>query len=55
MGIDSPLEPKNMSYLLKIIKPEIGVLTNISYEHSAYFDPLINDKSEEKESGKYWN
>ena len=34
MGIDSPLEPKNMSYLLKIIKPDVGVLTNISYEHS---------------------
>lgn len=41
MGIDSPLEPKNMSYLLKIIKPKIGVLTNISLEHSVYFDPYI--------------
>lgn len=41
MGIDSPLEPKNMSYLLKIIEPKIGVLTNISFEHSAYFDPLV--------------
>jgi UDP-N-acetylmuramoyl-tripeptide--D-alanyl-D-alanine ligase len=41
MGIDSPLEPKNMSYLLKIIKPKIGVLTNISLEHSVYFDPLV--------------
>lgn len=42
MGIDSPLEPKNMSYLLKIIKPNVSVLTNISYEHSQYFDPLID-------------
>ena len=41
MGIDSPREPKNMSYLLKIIKPRIGVLTNISYEHSIYFDPFV--------------
>lgn len=41
MGIDSPLEPKNMSYLLKIIRPKIGVLTNISLEHSVYFDPLV--------------
>ncbi|HYM65647.1 MAG TPA: Mur ligase family protein [Candidatus Sulfotelmatobacter sp.] len=49
MGIDSPLEPKNMSYLLKIIKPDIGVLTNISYEHSVYFDPLVEeDKDREK-------
>lgn len=43
MGIDSPVEPKNMSYLLKIISPDIGVLTNISYEHSVYFDPLIEE------------
>lgn len=45
MGIDSPLEPKNMSYLLKIIQPKIGVLTNISYEHSVYFDPLVEYQS----------
>lgn len=43
MGIDSPVEPKNMSYLLKIIKPNTGVLTNISHEHSQYFDPLIDN------------
>lgn len=50
MGIDSPKEPKNMSYLLKIIKPDIGVLTNISFEHSVYFDPLIKEKnSKERE------
>jgi UDP-N-acetylmuramyl pentapeptide synthase len=48
MGIDSPLEPKNMSYLLKIIKPDIGVLTNISLEHSAYFDVLIEEEDEAK-------
>jgi len=48
MGIDSPLEPKNMTYLLKIIKPDIGVLTNISLEHSAYFDVLIEEKDEAK-------
>jgi murE/murF fusion protein len=48
MGIDSPLEPKNMSYLLKIIKPKIGVLTNISYEHSMYFDPLVEGKPQEE-------
>ncbi len=47
MGIDSPVEPKNMSYLLKIVKPDVGVLTNISYEHSLYFDPLVVEGSEE--------
>lgn len=45
MGIDSPLEPKNMSYLLKIVKPNVGVLTNISFEHSQQFDPLVDTKS----------
>lgn len=50
MGIDSPVEPKNMSYLLKIVSPDIGVLTNISYEHSVYFDPLIVEgKNREKD------
>lgn len=44
MGIDGPFEPKNMSYLLKIVKPKIGVLTNISYEHSMYFEELTKDK-----------
>ncbi|MEK7160267.1 MAG: Mur ligase family protein [Patescibacteria group bacterium] len=45
MGIDSPLEPKNMSYLLKIVQPKIGVLTNISFEHSIYFDPLVEEEN----------
>lgn len=44
MGIDGPFEPKNMSYLLKIVKPRIGVLTNISYEHSVYFEEVSKDK-----------
>jgi len=38
MGIDGPKEPNNMSYLLKIVTPTVGVLTNISYEHSVYFE-----------------
>ena len=44
MGIDGPFEPKNMSYLLKIIKPEVAVLTNISLEHSVYFDFLVKEQ-----------
>lgn len=46
MGIDSPNPPKNMHYLLKIIKPSISVLTNIEIEHSMYFDALITSKDE---------
>ncbi len=49
MGIDGPNEPKNMSYLLKIIKPQIGVLTNISFEHSVYFEDYVSGSPEEKE------
>ena len=44
MGIDSPFEPRNMDYLLKIVKPKIGVLTNISYEHSVYFEEVSKNK-----------
>lgn len=44
MGIDGPFEPKNMNYLLKILKPKIGVLTNISFEHSIYFEEVSKDK-----------
>ncbi len=43
MGIDSPVEPKNMSYLLKIIQPTIGVVTNVSLEHSVYFEPYVTE------------
>lgn len=41
MGIDGPNEPKNMSYLLKIVKPRIAALTNITWEHSVYFDEVV--------------
>lgn len=44
MGIDGPFEPQNMSYLLKIVKPKIGVLTNISFEHSVYFEKISKKK-----------
>ncbi|HSW88892.1 MAG TPA: Mur ligase family protein [Candidatus Saccharimonadales bacterium] len=52
MGIDSPVEPKNMSYLLKIIQPTIAVTTNISLEHTQYFDDLITEKDEVKRKEK---
>jgi len=52
MGIDSPVEPKNMRYLLKIIQPAIAVTTNISLEHSQYFDSFITEENEEKRKQK---
>lgn len=46
MGIDGPDEPKNMSYLLKIVKPQIAALTNISFEHSVYFESKAKTEDE---------
>jgi UDP-N-acetylmuramoyl-tripeptide--D-alanyl-D-alanine ligase len=46
MGIDAPTEPNNMSYLLKIVKPKVGVLTNIAFEHSQYFEPISKGKQD---------
>jgi UDP-N-acetylmuramoyl-tripeptide--D-alanyl-D-alanine ligase len=40
MGIDSPKSPKNMSYLLSIIKPSVGVFINALTVHSEAFDYL---------------
>lgn len=44
MGIDSPKSPKNMEYLLKIFKPQMGILTNINLEHSINFDPFVKSE-----------
>lgn len=43
MGIDSPDEPKNMGYLLKIIQPSVGILLNAGAVHAENFDYLITD------------
>ncbi len=52
MGIDSPFPPNNMGTLLKIIRPNVGILTNISLEHSVYFDPLVKEDEDKKRSDK---
>jgi len=41
MGIDEPKEPKNMGYLLKIIKPDIGVFVGVTSVHSQQFESVI--------------
>lgn len=46
MGIDSPYPPKNMDYLLKILKPDLATLTNINIEHSQNFD-IYPDETDE--------
>lgn len=41
MGIDSPYPPKNMDYLLSIVKPDIAVVLNAYPVHSEQFDQTI--------------
>ena len=40
MGIDSASWPKNMDYLLSIVKPNIGIFLNVSSVHLNKFDSL---------------
>jgi len=40
MGIDSVKSPKNMSYLLSIVKPDIGVFLNVTSVHLENFSSL---------------
>ena len=44
MGIDSPHPPKNMGYLLTILRPHAGVVLNADLVHTAQFDHLIKDR-----------
>lgn len=41
MGIDEPDPPKNMEYLLTILKPSIAVSLNVSATHSQQFDHTV--------------
>ncbi len=41
MGIDEPTEPKNMSYLLKIIRPDIGVFVSVTSVHAMQFEKAL--------------
>src|SRR5258706_7821616 len=41
MGIDDPYPPKNMEYLLTIVKPDIGIITEESAAHAMQFEKAI--------------
>lgn len=41
MGIDEPDPPKNMDYLLTILKPDIAISLNVSATHSLQFDKTV--------------
>jgi len=45
MGIDGPKAPKNMSYLLSIVKPHIGILLNESPAHVANYEQQMGTGS----------
>lgn len=40
MGIDSAVSPKNMGFLLSVVKPDIGIFLNVSSVHLANFSSL---------------
>jgi UDP-N-acetylmuramoyl-tripeptide--D-alanyl-D-alanine ligase len=41
MGIDDPYPPKNMEYLLTIVKPDIGIITEESAAHTMQFEKIL--------------
>ncbi len=48
MGVDSPYEPKNMTYLLKILEADSAVFVNAHSVHSENFDKLVKEADSEK-------
>jgi UDP-N-acetylmuramoyl-tripeptide--D-alanyl-D-alanine ligase len=44
MGVDEPDPPKNMGYLLTILKPQIAVFLNVFPAHTLQFDPVIDHR-----------
>lgn len=43
MGIDDPYPPKNMSYLLSVIKPQYAIALNISPTHTEQFEKTLKE------------
>ena len=52
MGIDSPDSPKNMEYLLKIVRPHVAVILNAQITHSHSFDHLVKDRDPARRAEK---
>lgn len=52
MGIDSPYEPKNMSYLLRIIQPHVGIFLNALPTHTEFFEDKTNETDSKKREDK---
>lgn len=41
MGIDDPYPPKNMEYLLSIVRPQVGIITDESAAHTMQFEKIF--------------
>lgn len=52
MGVGGPDTPNNMSYLLSILKPNVGVVLNAGLSHAQAFDSHIKDFSPQRRPGK---
>ncbi len=55
MGIDSPFPPKNMEYLLKLIRPHVAIILGASLTHSGAFDSLVTDRDPKRRATKLLN
>ncbi len=44
MGVDEPLPPKNMDYLLTIVRPKIGILLNVYPVHTMQFEQILSSQ-----------
>jgi len=47
MGIDDPYPPKNMSYLLTIVKPDMSIDLNATATHTEQFEKLIKKQTKD--------
>lgn len=48
MGIDEPYPPKNMAYLLTILKPNIAISLNVNATHTEQFEKVLEEPSTPK-------
>lgn len=53
MGIDDPMPPKNMNYLLSIIKPDIAISLNVSATHTQQFEKLLDTKPKDASTKEF--
>lgn len=47
MGIDDPEPPKNMSYLLTIVKPDMAIDLNATATHTMQFEKILPSKTKD--------